>query len=376
MTEANSMTPDYYEGPLKALFTDDIPLIDVRAPVEFEQGAYPNAVNIPILDNGQRHEVGTCYKERGRDEAMELGRSLVSGTDKSAKLAKWLKTIEDRPDAVIYCFRGGLRSQITQNWLSEEGANVPIIKGGYKRLRNYLIEYLEAEVDRNSFLVISGNTGSGKTDVLNRLSAAGNKAIDLEGLANHRGSAFGQYSTPQPSQIDFENALSIQFIKEESKASSYMLLEDESRAIGSIRVPLILFEKKKQSHIFVLRIPREERVKLILRDYVVAMWSNFKDLDNPNERFFEYYKLPFDRIEKRLGGLMYKECLIDLKNAVDLFEKEGSFEGHKAWIEKLLIHYYDPLYEKGLAKKKEFIVGEGSEAELVELLNSGKVCPV
>ena len=370
------MTPDYYKGPLKALFADDMPLIDVRAPVEFEQGAYPNAVNIPILDNGQRHEVGTCYKERGRDEAMELGHSLVSGADKSAKLAKWLKVIEDKPDAIIYCFRGGLRSQITQNWLSEEGANVPIIKGGYKRLRNYLIEYLEDEVDRNSFLVISGNTGSGKTDVLNRLSAAGNKAIDLEGLANHRGSAFGQYSTPQPSQIDFENALSIQFIKEESKASSYMLLEDESRAIGSIRVPLILFEKKKQSHIFVLRIPREERVKLILRDYVVAMWSNFKDLDNPYERFFQYYKLPFDRIEKRLGGLMYKECLVDLKNAVDLFEKEGSFEGHKAWIEKLLIHYYDPLYEKGLAKKKEFIVGEGSEAELVELLNSGKVCPV
>lgn len=369
------MTPDYYKGPLKALFTDDIPLIDVRAPVEFEQGAYPNAVNIPILDNGQRHEVGTCYKGRGRAEAMELGHNLVSGADKSAKLAKWLKTIEDSPDAVIYCFRGGLRSQITQNWLNKEGTNIPIIEGGYKRLRNYLIEYLEAEVDRNSFLVISGNTGSGKTDVLNRLSAAGNKAIDLEGLANHRGSAFGQYSTPQPSQIDFENALSIQFIKEESKASSYMLLEDESRAIGSIRVPLILFEKKKQSHIFVLRIPREERVKLILRDYVVAMWSNFKDLDNPCERFFEYYKGPFDRIEKRLGGLMYKECLIDLKNAVDLFEKEGSFEGHKAWIEKLLIYYYDPLYEKGLAKKKDFIVGEGSEAELVEFLNSGKVLP-
>jgi len=224
--------------------------------------------------------------------------------------------------------------------------------------------------------VISGNTGSGKTDVLNRLSSAGSKAIDLEGLANHRGSAFGQYSTPQPSQIDFENALSIQFIKEEAKVSSYMLLEDESPTIGSITIPRILFEKKKQSDIFVLRIPREERVNLILRDYVVAMWPNFKDLDNPCGRFFDYYKLPFDRIQKRLGGVIYQECLIDLKKAVELFEKEGSFDGHKAWIEKLLIHYYDPLYEKGLAKKKEFIVGEGSEAELVELLKSGKVCRV
>ena len=370
MTEVNSMAPDYYKGPLKALFTDDIPLIDVRAPVEFEQGAYPNAVNIPILDNGQRHAVGTCYKERGRDEAMELGHSLVSGSDKEAKLAKWIKAIEERPGSVIYCFRGGLRSQITQDWLNKEGLNVPIIEGGYKRLRNYLIEYLEAEVARNSFLVISGNTGSGKTDVLNRLSAAGNKAIDLEGLANHRGSAFGQYSTPQPSQIDFENALSIQFMKEDAKESSYMLLEDESRSIGSIKIPSVLFEKKKQSDIFVLRIPLEERVALILRDYVVAMWQNFKDLENPCERFFDYYKGPFDRIEKRLGGLIYKECLVDLKNAVDLFEREGSFEGHRAWIEKLLIHYYDPLYEKGLARKQEFIVGEGSEADLVAFLNS------
>jgi len=105
---------------MKALFTDDIPLIDVRAPVEFEQGAYPNAVNIPILNNEQRHEVGTCYKERGRDEAMELGHRLVSGADKLTKLAKWLKAIEDKPDAVIYCFRGGLRSQITQSWLRTE----------------------------------------------------------------------------------------------------------------------------------------------------------------------------------------------------------------------------------------------------------------
>ena len=367
------MTPDYYKGPLKALFTDDIPLIDVRAPVEFEQGAYPNAVNIPILDNGQRHEVGTCYKERGRDEAMVLGHSLVSGEDKSVKLTKWLKAIEDNPDAIIYCFRGGLRSQITQDWLKKEGTNIPIIEGGYKRIRNYLIENLEKEVNRNSFLVISGNTGSGKTDVLNRLSAAGSKAIDLEGLANHRGSAFGQYATPQPSQIDFENALSIQFIKEETKGSSYMLLEDESPTIGRITIPRMLFEKKKRSDIFVLRIPREDRVTLILRDYVEAMWPNFKDLDDSFESFFDYYKAPFDRIKKRLGGVIYLECLSDLKKAVDLFEKEGSFDGHKAWIEKLLIHYYDPLYEKGLAKKKEFIVGEGSEAQLVDLLNSGKV---
>lgn len=366
------MNPNYYQGPLKALFTDDIPLIDVRAPVEFEQGAFPNAVNLPILDNEQRHEVGICYKEKGREEAVELGHRLVSGGDKKAKLERWLKEIEKRPNALIYCFRGGLRSQIAQSWLSEEGIDIPIIEGGYKRLRNYLLSNLEEGVDGNPFLVISGNTGSGKTEILNRLSAAGCKAIDLEGLANHRGSAFGQYSTPQPSQTDFENALSIQFIKEEGKGSSYMLIEDESPTIGRITVPRVIYEKKKQSDIFVLRVPREDRANLILKDYVEAMWPAFKDLEEPYGPFFDFYKLPFDRIKKRLGESIYQECLADLKEAVDQLQEKGSFSRHKVWINKLLVHYYDPLYEKGLAKKKEFVVGEGGEAELMELLKRGK----
>ena len=364
------MTVNYYQGPLKALFSDDISLIDVRAPVEFENGAFPHALNLPLLDNRQRHEIGTCYKAHGQKEAIALGHRLVYGADKSSKIEQWINEIESNPDCVLYCLRGGLRSQISQSWILEEGKNIPIIKGGYKRLRNYLINNLEESVKAYSFLVISGNTGSGKTGVLNKLSKDGHKAIDLEGLANHRGSAFGQNSTPQPTQVSFENSISIQFIKEEKKESSIILLEDESIMIGRLQIPRSLYDKKKQSPLFVLRIPIEERVELILEDYVKAVWPPYEKLENRYEQFFDYFKLPFDRIKKRLGGLVHEECLIDLQKAVNEQEKTGSFLAHRDWINKLLIHYYDPLYEKGLAKKKSLVIGEGGEAELRAILDS------
>ncbi len=200
------MIPHYFNKSLKELFSNNTSLIDVRSPVEFEQGAFPSAVNLPVLDNEQRREVGICYKEHGQEAAIELGHTLVSGTDKREKMEKWIAEIKKHPDAVIYCFRGGLRSKITQGWLREAGVNIPIIEGGYKRLRNYLLANLEEQVEANSFLVISGNTGSGKTEILNNLSTKGHRAIDLEGLANHRGSAFGEEATPQPSQVDFDRA--------------------------------------------------------------------------------------------------------------------------------------------------------------------------
>ncbi|MBE9503939.1 MAG: tRNA 2-selenouridine(34) synthase MnmH [Proteobacteria bacterium] len=364
------MSLNYYQGPLKALFSDNVPLIDVRAPVEFENGAFPHALNLPLLDNGQRHEIGICYKAHGQKEAIALGHRLVCGPDKSSKIEKWINEIESNPDCVLYCLRGGLRSQISQSWILEEGKNVPIIKGGYKRLRNYLINNLEDSVKENSFLVISGNTGSGKTRVLNKLSKDGYKAIDLEGLANHRGSAFGQNPTPQPSQVSFENGISIQFIKEEKKDSSVILFEDESIMIGQLQIPRSLYDKKKQSPIFVLRIPKEERVELILEDYVKAVWPRYEKLENRYEQFFDYFKLPFDRIKKRLGGLVHEECLLDLQRAVSEQEKSDSFLSHRDWINKLLIHYYDPLYERGLAKKKSLVIGEGGAEELRVILNS------
>ncbi len=366
------MTPSYYDGPLRSIFADNVPLIDVRSPVEFKKGAFPAAVNLPILDDRQRHEVGICYKEHGREEAIALGHRLVSGQDRASKIGKWINAINANPNSLLYCFRGGLRSQIARSWLEEEGISIPIIEGGYKRLRNYLLENIDEEISRNRFLVISGSTGSGKTELLKRLSDSGHRAIDLEGLANHRGSAFGRYLTPQPTQINFENNVSIQLIKESQKGASPILLEDESATIGQVYLPLALYEKKKQSPTFVLRIPLKERTDFILDDYVKSSWPGFEDLDESHLKFFDFFKSPFDRIRKKFGETLYHECLSDLKAAIDDQEKSGSFSLHKVWIEKLLVHYYDPLYARGLAKKEAVIVGEGDEAALRDFLETQK----
>ncbi len=370
-----TLSPEYYGGDLESIFVPDRPLVDLRAPVEFEKGAFPNAVNLPILDNEQRHQVGLCYKAEGQAAAISLGYRLIAGKDKERKIEAWLKVLDERPDALFYCLRGGLRSRIAQHWLKEVGRPVPIIEGGYKRLRRLLLAAMEEEAQKNDFLVISGSTGSAKTDVLNRLIEGGYRGIDLEGIANHRGSAFGRNPTPQPPQVGFENGVAIQFMKEAKKADSPILLEDESAMIGNCRIPAALFDKKLAAPIFVLRVPKEARADFILKDYVEARWPLFKEEEDSFEQFFEFFKSPFDRIQKRFGGALHKECLVDLRAAIDAQKQTGSFQHFKVFINKLLVHYYDPLYEKGLAKKGEHIVGEGDEAALKAFLRKGAVAP-
>jgi len=369
-TDILPLSPRFHEGETRDIFSEDIPLIDVRSPVEFDQGAFPNSVNIPILDDDQRHQVGICYKEKGQEEAIKLGHRLVSGKDRQEKIDSWLAAIDKNSDTLLYCFRGGLRSQIAQSWLHEAGLNIQIIRGGYKHLRNYLLSNIEEQVERNDFIVLSGNTGSDKTSIINRAAAAGYRAIDLEGLANHRGSAFGKMDIPQPTQVNFENLVSIQFLKEEKKAPSPVLIEDESATIGHVHLPRSLFEKKKLSPVFVLNIPIEQREEVILNNYVKEVWPSFCDMDDAAERFFEFYKAPFDRIKKRLDGPVYEECMTDLKTGSYELAEKGSFDRHKDWINKLLVHYYDPLYTKSLTRKQDYIIGEGSEARFMDTLKS------
>lgn len=364
-----SMSPEFYQGPLDKLFTDDVKFIDVRAPVEFLQGAFPNAVNLPLLSDEQRHLIGICYKELGQAEAIAMGHKLVSGEDRREKMEAWLSELNRGvAKTYLYCFRGGLRSQISQQWIRELGGKILIIEGGYKRLRSFLLENIEQQVAANSFLVLTGNTGTGKTDLIHRLSNDGYKSIDLEGFANHRGSVFGSNSTPQPSQINFENKLSIQFLKEMKKKGNSILLEDEGRKVGHRVVPLSLNLKQSHSPIFVLEKSLEERVALILEDYCVASWKKIQNEDDSYQKFFQFFKSSFEQIEKRLGGALYQECLQILKNAVDNQEKNGSFSMHQDWISKVLTQYYDPHYEIGLSRKKEFIIARGDEFALRDIL--------
>ncbi|MBM6860801.1 tRNA 2-selenouridine(34) synthase MnmH, partial [Clostridium saudiense] len=148
----------------KSIVLNNTPLIDVRAPIEFEKGAFKTSVNMPILTNDERHIIGICYKEKGNAEATKLGYEIVSGKIKEDRIQKWINFIEQNPNAMIYCFRGGSRSTIAQKWINEV-AKKDIIKleGGYKAFRNYLINSLEPENIKSKPLMITGYTGSGKT---------------------------------------------------------------------------------------------------------------------------------------------------------------------------------------------------------------------
>jgi len=194
------------------IFQGDTPLLDIRAPIEFANGSFPSVLNVPLMTDDERHLIGIRYKEKGQESAIKLGRELVNGHLKEQRVGNWLDFVNKHPSGALYCFRGGLRSKIAQEWIYQQsGISYPRIKGGYKALRSFLINEMSRIVNEKIFLVVGGQTGCGKTLLLNKLE----NSIDLEGLANHRGSAFGNNVTPQPKQIDFENAFAIELIKKE-----------------------------------------------------------------------------------------------------------------------------------------------------------------
>ncbi len=185
---------------LVPLIKNKIPFIDVRAPDEFLIGAVPTSINLPILSNDERIEVGKIYKENGNLAAMEKGYSLVSGKIKNKRISNWIQFVENNPTARVYCARGGQRSKIAQSWLKEIGVDIDIVEGGFKALRNTCLDILDsASRDNKEWIIIAGKTGSGKTTMIQQI----NNSIDLEGLANHRGSAFGSFETPQPTPVIF-----------------------------------------------------------------------------------------------------------------------------------------------------------------------------
>ena len=165
-------------------------LLDVRAPIEFAQGAIPNAANLPLLDDEQRHEIGLKYKQAGKDKAIALGHSLIQGAIKQRKIEQWTQYAQQNKNSYLYCFRGGLRSEISQHWLHESGVSIPRVAGGYKALRKFLINELTKANNHFSFVLVGGLTGCRKTSLIKSL----NNGIDLEGAAHHRGSSFGAHA--------------------------------------------------------------------------------------------------------------------------------------------------------------------------------------
>jgi len=350
----------------RQIVLDDVPLIDVRAPVEFEGGAFPTTVNLPLMNNEERHLVGICYKEHGNAEAVKLGHELVGGSVKQARIAAWAKQLERHPDSMIYCFRGGMRSQISQQWIAEEtGHVIPRLKGGYKAFRNYLLDQLDPINLTSKPVILGGRTGTGKTILLQQLE----NAVDLEAIANHRGSSFGRFTTPQPCPVDFENRLAWAFVKHGAAGHRHMVLEDEGRNIGDRYLPAPLVEHFHKADLVVLERTMEERVQITFDEYITAAQLEYQMAygdENGISEWLAYMDNCLDRIRKRLGGLRHQQ----IKQLLHIAHENGEPEQHKAWIEQLLHDYYDPMYDYQIQNKSSTIAFKGDANEVRDYLQS------
>jgi tRNA 2-selenouridine synthase len=349
------------------IFLNDRPMMDARAPIEFAHGAFPGVINLPLMNDIERQKIGTCYKQHGQQAAIELGHQLVCGEVKAERIQAWADFARQHPDGYLYCFRGGLRSQITQQWLkSEAGIDYPRVGGGYKAMRNFLIDTLEQAVSECDFVLLGGMTGTGKTEVLVQLR----NGLDLEGHANHRGSSFGKRATGQPSNIDFENRLSIDILKKRNAGIEQFVLEDESRVVGSCALPLSLFQGMQQYPMVWLEDSFEDRVARILRDYVVDLSAEFSAVhgDEGFALFSERLLESLNNVRKRLGGERHVRFLLLMEDALVEQGRSGAVELHRGWIEGLLREYYDPMYVFQREKKGGRIEFAGEREAVLEYL--------
>ena len=352
------------------ILTQDTPLLDVRAPVEFKKGAFPNTYNCPILDDEERRKIGKHYKHHGNDSATKLGHRLVCGDVKSARVDQWCHYINTHPSVVLYCFRGGQRSKISQGWLSDIGINIPRIKGGYKAMRQFLIQSLDQISESKQAIVISGKTGTGKTLAIKML----NNGLDLEHIANHRGSSFGRHIIEQPTQINFENNLAIAFLKLSNQQFKKYIVEDESPCIGRLTIPKTFYDNANKGPVVIIDEPLASRIEVIKQDYIISMAGEFfaayEDPEIAFNHFRDHLLTALQRISKRLGGLRYRQLQAMMKNALDEHQHTGDPSSHGEWIGTLLQDYYDPMYGYQLEKKRQRIIKSGSRDEITQYLLS------
>jgi tRNA 2-selenouridine synthase len=299
---------------------ETIPVIDVRSPAEYLAGHIPGAVNIPLFDDIERAIVGTKYKKEGRVPAILEGLRLT-GPSMSQKLELALKVARDQR-LLVHCWRGGMRSE-AMAWLFSQGdIQAEVLDGGYKAYRNYILESLS---EKRKMIVLGGMTGSSKTHILRFLRDKGEQVLDLEGLANHKGSAFGSLGQPpQPTTEQFVNNLFNEWKKLNSKALFWV--EDESRNIGTVFIPDVLYGNMQDTRAIILLMDVKTRLPRLMEEYSAY----------PAEAL----KASILKITKRLGG-------DNTKDAIEAVEA-----GNIAKAIEISLYYYDKAYMYGLSKKK------------------------
>lgn len=323
----------------------ELRLLDLRSEGEFAQGSFSGAINIPILNNDHRHQVGLCYKLCGQDAAIRLGHELVDPL-RSELALRWREALDggDPESSLAFCWRGGLRSKIACEWLKQEGLPILRVEEGFKGLRR---EALNVFGQFPRFLVLGGMTGSGKTRFLKEV----NNFLDLEGLASHRGSAFGLFPQElQPVQMNFENSLALVMARKGPLGS--ILVEDESRQVGRLTLPHGLYECLACAPLVYLQVSDEQRCENIYAEYVVSSLAKGMTHKALCDHFIHCTR----RIQRRLGGLAADQLIVMIREAFEAKDKEL----HLTWIKKLLESYYDPLYRFSMNRKNVVPIFSGN----------------
>jgi len=302
------------------VFRNALPVVDVRSPAEYEHGHIPGAIHLPMLDNEERKIIGTRYKQSGRKEAVMEALELIG-----PKLSHYVNEFGKRipmGDVLLHCWRGGMRSESTAWLLRLAGYSVTTLSGGYKSFRKEAQKVFEMAVQLH---ILGGKTGSGKTEILKSLESCGEQIVDLEALANHRGSVFGGLNMPpQPTAEQFENDLFDTLLKLD--LAKPVWIEDESHAIGKVYLPAPFFHRKQISPNFQVILSREVRARRLVTDYGKIDHILISESLN--------------KISKRLGGLRHQEALAALASG-DLFR-----------VAMIALEYYDKAYEHALEKNR------------------------
>jgi tRNA 2-selenouridine synthase len=297
------------------------PVVDVRSEGEYQEGHIRSAINIPLLNNAERIEVGTDYKQRGQAEAIKTGFRLVG-----PRLLDIINQTEQAGrELLVHCWRGGMRSGNFSQFAGMAGIKTHTLEGGYKAYRQAALNSFQKPLN---LMLLTGCTGSGKSEVLRALKEAGEQVIDLESLASHKGSAFGGLLLPsQPTTEQFQNELFEELLNLD--LSKRIWVEDESIAIGKIFLPPDFWKTMCQSPMVQMDVPKQVRVQRLVNEYGTADREEFLSI--------------MQKITKRLGGQHFNAA------------KEKLLAGDMAGTIEILLTYYDKAYLKSIEKRKELL---------------------